>query len=295
MQITVSSLEGLATSAPVQSLHDRLLELSDIGPNFMAIHLTLRIHSMMKEDECANVLRSRLLGFGWYMEAAMYKVLFAMPNAIEYYRDTIPRTKRGNPKNTLPKKVVPAAFRKNIQTSYMEECAQEAIAALEEAIVILKDHALPLLPKIERELNSYVDTYKERYHITQKRSQSWVPSALQDLMWGSIEPATKDPSQVEVLSERLDRGITRLQRLPQFLGDLKEHFQRLAILTRTEYEVLGYLSTEGIARLYVERRRCSSLFMEKNLVAGKLYKSFARVPWSRMDNGINPAPSRKYI
>lgn len=293
MQISADSLQRLNTSAPVQSLHDQFLKFLNIAPTFRIIHFTL--NESLKEDECANKLRSRLLDFEWYMEAVTCKMLSAMRNAKEYYCDTITETETGLLKITFPKEIIPSTFRESIQTIWMEECAQGTIAALEEAIPILTDHALPLLPEIERELKAYIDAYKERYYMTQKRAQSWVPSALQDLMWGSIEPATEDPSQIEILPERLYSTVTQLERLPKFLEELRDHFKRLAILTRTEYESLGYFSTEAIARLYAERSRCLSLFMEMVMLGAELHKPFTRVRGFKIDKGIDPILSRKNV
>ncbi|PVG03110.1 hypothetical protein CPB86DRAFT_426979 [Serendipita vermifera] len=258
MQVTLNSIRELVTSTPVQRLHAKSLRLSELGPAFMNIDFSL--HLDMERDNHADKLRSLLLPFNWYMNFVTCKLADVMDNAIIFYGEPYIENREKTPVKEFREQSVRVSFDVILREARIY--GQEIVAALEEAIPALKDHALSLLPEIEKELGAYVDGYKDRYYITERRSRSWVPFAIQDFIWGSVEPATKDISQIEILPDELSRGITHLQELPEFLEDLRHHFTHLTSLTREDYVSLGYLSAEGFTRLCTDRRRCCYFFLE---------------------------------
>ncbi|PVF97014.1 hypothetical protein CPB86DRAFT_761024 [Serendipita vermifera] len=262
--------EELVTSTPVQNLYNEFIELLPFGPHFMSISVMMFIN--LEHDKCGNTLRSALLPLHGYMYTVIQEMTSALSSAASYY------SPRREEREALEKVLTKDHIRKFLDDiSRMNQIyyGQRMLAALEEAIPILRDQALPLLSGIELDLHSFVKDYKERHYSSQKRSDSWLPFAVQDLVWGSLEPTTQDLSGIEALPQQLNDGIQRLQKLPGFLENVKDHFQRLMALTRTDFESLGYSSPEEFKSLHATRLRCSSLFFDMARISGNLLLPFA--------------------
>jgi hypothetical protein len=132
--------------------------------------------------------------------------------------------------------------------------------------------------------------------MTRQRAQSWIPFALQNLVWGSLEPATEDISKIEALPGKLENGIRYLQKLPNFLEDLKDHLERMTSLTRADYESLGYSSVEDFKHLYTNRSRSSSLLFSMYRRTFTLSFSFITREGSKLDKDTSfGTNSRKYV
>jgi hypothetical protein len=276
------SLEELATAVPVQNLYDLFDELFLFRQHLISI--TLMLFVTLKRDKCANRLKGLFLPFNEYMLIVTREMQSALTNAEWYYVHGREEVGEDLTKVTTEHHV--QALLDTISRRNRILYGERIIASLEEAIPILKDHALPLLPHIERELKIFVKGYQERYHMAQERAQSWIPFAIHDLVWGSPEPTIRDISKIEDLPEQLENGIQHMRKLPKFLEDLKDHFQRMTSLTRTDYESLGYSSTEGFKCLYVNRVRCASLFSNMGLRALELPSPFNIMEKSEEDGDV---------
>ncbi|CAG8586096.1 4799_t:CDS:2 [Acaulospora colombiana] len=108
----------------------------------------------LQREKCASRLRNILFSFNEYMFIVIDGIDHALGTAGMYY----------------------VYGSEPIETIMTE--GQMILDALEEAIPILKDHALPFLPETQKELEFYIRDYRERYHRSQRRSQSWVPFAV---------------------------------------------------------------------------------------------------------------------
>jgi hypothetical protein len=272
------SLEELVTSAPVQNLYDSYFELIFFYGHFMDIASVLKD---LKTDESANRLRNLFMPFDESMLTVVREMDNALSRAGRYY--TGDREKLGNDLINVKTEQDVQLILDEITRGRQIYYGSFLLEPLEEAIPMLKDLALPLLPEIEIELKDFVERYRERYEATQQRAQSWVPTAVQNLVWGSLEPTTEDISKIEALPEHLEDGIRYLQKLPKFLEDLKDHLQRMMSLSRTDYETLGYSSIEGLKRLYANRAQCSSLFRGMSNSAGNLSLPFIWVKGFELD------------
>jgi hypothetical protein len=281
------SPEELVTSVPVQNLYDLFDELYRFRQHFISITLMLFMH--LKSDRRANRLKDLFLPFNEYMLIVTREMQGALANAEYYYAHGREEIGEDLAKITTEQQV--KALLDIISRRNRIFYGERVIASLEEAIPVLNDHALPLLPDIERELKVFVEDYQERHHVTQKRAQLWIPLAVHDIIWGSPEPTTRDISKIEVLPEQLDNGIQYLRKLLKFLEDLKNHFRRMTNITRTDYESLGYSSTEGFKCLYVNRVRCSSLFSNMGLRALELSSPFIITEDSKRDGDAGSGPN----
>jgi hypothetical protein len=143
--------------------------------------------------------------------------------------------------------------------SNRKECASYAAMKLECARQALVQDVLPRLPDIGKALTEYVDGYSHRHCIMQERSRSWIPSGLQDIIWGVNDPTTRNISEVAVLPDDFDAGATNLKKLPEFLDRMQAHFEQLGELDMSQVGSLGYTTTQDLHRLYRDRLQCHSL------------------------------------
>lgn len=281
----------IVTSIPVQNLYDEFNELSHFYQYFMSI--TTTIYIKLKDDKCGNRLRGLLFAFNRYMHIVLNETDDALIGARGYYVDG-PEEREALAKITTKADV--RSFLDLISRKKATVYGQRIIAALEEAISILRDHALPLLEDIKMELQSYVKNYQERRSLSQRRSQSWLPLAVQDLVWGGLEEITQDITGIEVLPETLNNGIQYLQRIPNFVENLKRHFQLMMAITRTDYESLGYSSVEGFKRLHENRLQCSSLLLDMARTGSDLVEPFVMARDFELGDDVLPSSdNHKYI
>jgi hypothetical protein len=277
------SLEELVTPTPVQNLYNLFGELVLLHRYFMAIDRMSFLD--LERDKCANRLRSFLFPFNESMQIVLREMGSALRFARDYYTDNREELGGDDLINVQTEQDV-QMFLDGISRRNQIDYSSLLLDSLEEAIPVLKDQALPLLPEIERELKEFVKNYQERHDATQKRAQSWVPSAVQNLVWGSLEPTTRDISKIKDLPEQLENGIRYLKKLPKFLEDLKDHLQRMTSLTRADYENLGYSSIEGFKRLYANRVQCSSLLSRMSMEAGSFSLAFIRGKLFKLDEDM---------
>ncbi|PVG00510.1 hypothetical protein CPB86DRAFT_824306 [Serendipita vermifera] len=288
---TAIALEELVTSIPVQKLYNEFHELSHFYQYFITI--TTMMFIKLKDDKCGNRLRSLLFAFNRYMHIVINEIDDALMDARGYYVDG-PEEREALAKINTKDDV--QSFLDAISRKKSAVYGQEIIAALEEAVPILKDNAFPLLEDIKMELQSYVKNYQERRSLSQRRSQSWLPFAVQDLVWGGLEEITRDVSGIEVLPETLNNGIQYLQRIPNFVENLKHHFQLMMTITQTDYESLGYSSLEGFKRLHENRLQCSSLLLDMARTGSDLPEPFAMTRNFELDDDVLPSSdNHKYI
>lgn len=118
---------------------------------------------------------------------------------------------------------------------------------------------LPRRPDIEEALRKYVDEYDYRHYTMQERSQSWIPSFLQDIIWGANDPTTWNISEVTVLPHDFNEGAKNLKKLPELLDRTQAHFKQLGELDMNRVDSLGYSTIQDLHRLYRDRLRCHSL------------------------------------
>lgn len=295
---TAIALEELVTSNPLQRFYNEFKELSSLGRSFSS--LTGVMFWKLENDKLGNRLRDRLSTFNRYILASLDEVDKALLNARWFYIDKL-EEKEGLTKVVTNEQV--QYFLDIIARRNSAIFGPKIVAALEEAIPILKDQALPILPDIKAELESCIMNYQERRNLSQKRSQSWLPFAVQDLVWGSLElpiqrfdPTTEHLPDIEALPQRLNHGIHHLQMLPNLLEKLNNHFKQLIAVTRTDYESLGYSSPEGFKALYSNRLRCSSLLLDIYRLTFNLTTPFAITSDFNVDKDTtSSSDSRKYI
>jgi hypothetical protein len=289
------SLEELVTSTPVQNLDNLYSELTLFHRHFMYIDSVLRD---LKKDKCANRLQSLFMPFNESMDTVLCEMHYTLRRAGRYYADDHERLGGQDLINVKTEQDVRLLLDEITRGKQIYH-GSFLLKSLEEAIPMLKDLALPSLPEIEMELKDFVERYRERYDATQQSAQSWVPTAVQNLVWGSFEPTTEDISKIEALPEHFENVTRYLQKIPKFLEDLRDHLQRMMSLSRTDYETLGYSSVEGFKRLYANRAQCSYLFRGMSNSAGNLVLPFIwgkGIKWgkyitsrSKWDKDITPS------
>jgi hypothetical protein len=155
------------------------------------------------------------------------------------------------------------------------ENAREAAGYAAKAAEILRRDALQYLPELDRELSAFVEGYIERSRITNERSQSWVPSLIQDFFLGAITPVTFDVSQVEALPRDLKIGSGLLMELPVLFEELATHYTLLSKLSQSDMVSMGYSSTDDLRRLYSDRLTCARYISEMDRMTWSLDRAFA--------------------
>jgi len=245
----------LLMPAPVRSLADELDRLSALGPYFFALNTGVRFELM--DDPRADHLRATLMKFNMPMNAASKAIRFSFVSARCFYihnSDEVALTKEGP--GTITKEMVTKLLEPNFQAEIIRYAIDAATAAAK-AAKIIREKVIPCLPRLEEDLEEYVDDYESRVTAIEERQKSWVPSVVQDVLWGSIASTPWSLKEVQELPNGISEANNLLRQLPAFLDNLELHFQRLSELDSQQILDLGYTNVNDLTRLYQDRLLCN--------------------------------------
>lgn len=258
---------------PILSFRDELELISTLSYNFGSINRT--ICTFLEEDWRADELRALLEPFNRhaFQFAGDFAHILGMGRTFythsneEYQHPNIPTI---TTKEQVQILVDPQFQRRAV---YL---AQQIVSLLESASNLLKEQILPHLPGIEYALREYVEEYCERNRIMEERSQSWIPSIVQDIIWGPNDPTTWDISEVEILPQDFDKGTNNLKKLPDFLNRLQAHFLQLSDPEAVRVAAQSYTGGQDLHQLYRQRLECAALFLEMDNLWDPAILSFPR-------------------
>jgi hypothetical protein len=233
-----------------------LVPISTLAYNFNIINSTIRI--FLSEDQHANELRALLEPFNQHAFRAAGNLGSGIMRGRWFYVHDDAELKDSTIPDIITNEKAQILLDSESQRN-ARKFAMEAAAQLESASRLLVREVLPHLPGIEKSLKEYVDEYNYRHYTMQERSQSWIPSALQDIIWGTNDPTTWNILEVSVLPEDFDAGAKNLRKLPELLDRMQAHFKQLGELDMSQVGSLGYSTIHDLHRLYQDRLQCHSL------------------------------------
>lgn len=138
--------------------------------------------------------------------------------------------------------------------------AHQASSHFGTAAQIIREKVLPLFPDLTDKLGTFIDECSTQKRITETREKSWIPSLVQDLVWGKDDKITWNISDLEALLEDIRVGETFLHKLPVMLESLSAHFLQLSKLKGRDLDAMGYASLDALRSLLKDRTTCLNLF-----------------------------------
>jgi hypothetical protein len=219
------------------------------------------VGTFLKRDPNAAALRGFLVAFNAQMRKVTSHLDSAVSSARFYYthnheefagRDLVPEITEAHVQKLLDP---------NFQ-GYAIRYARGASLEFQAAAKALRENALPHLPSLSKELDSFVGDFCDRYHKLQERATSWVPSILWDIAQGSVSPTTLNIAEVELLPQDIRTVGALLDQFPPLLDEMSIHFLRLSELTPAELESNGYSTMTDLKHLYSTRMECAKLLRE---------------------------------
>jgi hypothetical protein len=245
--------------------------LKYIGRHFSFINTAF--YAFLEFDSQADRLRGFLDPFNRHMHLCVQNIQEGFTNGREAYTHNQEELTGGAFPDPVTDEDARVLLDQDMQDIILET-AREISGYFSEAIEELQQ-ALGCLPDIERELNSFVDGYSDRSRLINERSQSWVPSLVQDLFLGAIHPVTLEVSQVEALPQDLSTGSKLLTDLASFLDGIKLHFTLLSELDQSKMASMGVSTIEDLRRLYFDRLTSARYMLEMSRMTWDIHKAFA--------------------
>jgi hypothetical protein len=241
--------------APVRSLADELDRLSFLGPHFYALNIGVRVDLM--DDPHADHLRATLKKFNTPMSSASREMRLSFSSARHFYihnSSELTPTKEGP--GTITKEMASKLLEPHFQAKIVR-CAIDAATRAAKAAKIIREKVIPFLPQLEEDLEDYVEDYEWRVTAIEERQKSWLPSVVQNVLWGSIASTPWGLKEVQKLLTGVSEGSNLLRQLPAFLDNLELHCQRLSELDDQKIFDLGYTNVNDLTRLYRDRLLCN--------------------------------------
>jgi hypothetical protein len=266
-----NSAGWILTSGPARTFCGEYSRLTRIGQHFSFINTTL--YAFLEFDPQADRLRGFLAPFNRHMHHCVKKI----QDGLDYGRVTYTHTQEELTGGAFPDPIADEDARLLLDQEMQESIlrnARKVAGYFSEAIEQLQQ-ALKCLPDLERELNGFVDGYSERSRLINERSQSWVPSLVQDFFMGAIDPVTLEVSQVEALPQDLSTGSKLLTELANFLDRIKLHFTLLSEFEQSKMTTMGISTMEDLRRLYSDRLTSGQYMLEMSMVTFDIHRAFA--------------------
>jgi hypothetical protein len=241
--------------APVRSLANELDRLSVLGPHFYTLNMGVRYE--LVDDPHAGDLRATVKKFNMPMDAATEEMQLSFISAQRFYIH--------NSSELIPTEEGPGAITKEMVSKLLEPDFQanlvisaiEAATRAAKAAKIIREKVIPFMPQLEEDLEDYVEDYESRVMAIQERQKSWVPSVVQDVLWGSIVSTPWSLEEVQKLPRSVSEANNLLRQLPAFLDNLELHCRRLSELDSQQIFDQGYTNVNDLTRLYKDRLLCN--------------------------------------
>jgi hypothetical protein len=244
----------LLTPAPLECLNDELYRIAHFGSYFHAI--AVGIVCDLKTDRRSAKLIAALKKFCLPMHFASEEISYTFHFSYDFYLNSR-EERRGSWHEPGP--ITQARVAKLLEPDWQAkaiENAHRAASQAAKAATALREQALPLLQQLELELNKYVMDYGARATLIEKRKKSWMPSVLQNALWGAIKPLPWTNLEVQTYPSHLLTAKYMLCKLPMFLDNMELHYRRLSELDSQQILEYGYTTPKDLTRLFNDRILC---------------------------------------
>ncbi|KIM20074.1 hypothetical protein M408DRAFT_334148 [Serendipita vermifera MAFF 305830] len=211
----------------------------------------------LRDDSHANQLRATLMNINEPMDSVSDKLTLALVKAHNFYAHKWKATSAGGTTH-VTKELASKLLEPEFQASAIKK-AREAATQAAEAAKVVREDVIPLLPRLEADLENYLLDYTDRTTAIEERRRSWIPSFFLNLIWGTVDPTPWHLNEVQGLQHRLSAANYQLRRLPAFFDNLELHFKRLSELSSEKLPGLGYTTSDDLVRLYQDRIKCDQI------------------------------------
>lgn len=250
---------AILTPSSIQPLRDEFANILVFGSNFSFINTT--VCGFLEKDQHAAELRSILEPFNGHM----YVACFEFSEVMSYLRHFYVHNSDEFLSEKLPDSITEEQATIFFTPAFRTRCAEfleSALSSLQNVVQIMENEIIPRLPFLEKALDDYVEECIERDEIEQERSQSWIPTMIQDVLWGKNDALRWNISEIKALPNDLVVGGGVLRKLPEFLGRLRGLILQLSQLDSNRLAQLGYTTTDDLRRLYMDRLICHRILDE---------------------------------
>jgi hypothetical protein len=241
----------------VAAIYDEYSRLALLANHFLSINTTIYVY--LKQDCYAEKIRAAFWPFNQHMDLAMgVEFGTGLLLARDFYTND-----KWDPSRVPVKPKEPALIFPDAEfQARLIDYAHRASSHFGTAAQIIREKVLPLFPDLTGELRTFVDKYSTQKRITEARAKSWIPSRVQDLVWGKKKKTTWNISDIEVLLEDIRVGEAFVHKLPAILESLSTHFLQLSELTGRDLDVMEYSSLYALHSLLKDRSACLNLFSD---------------------------------
>ncbi|KAG8810711.1 hypothetical protein FRB91_001563 [Serendipita sp. 411] len=270
-----ASIDTLLTPAPIQSLYEEFNLLVPLGNHFGFIGST--VFTYLREDTHAETLRKTLATFNEHGTDMVSEIGEGFIRSRSFYSH---RHEEYSGKD-IPVNITDEHARKLMDPMFQKRSKSDAQMAAKlwgNAAKILRTRVLPGLPRLQQELDAYIQDYCTRHHIIEEREQSILPYFMQDWLWGAIEPVRWNREEVELLPSDCETGGKLLRRLVGFLDRMEAHFLRLSQLELSELATSSFSSLSSLRDLYSNRVACIVILNRMDDMYAPMEKAFRRRP-----------------
>ncbi|KAG8798602.1 hypothetical protein FRC17_007377, partial [Serendipita sp. 399] len=235
----------LLTTQPLETLQDDLVVLKMLAPSFRTI--VDAIYFALYQDPEADSLRASFLTF----YKTTYKVAKQVDDLLDYSRVCYVQSLETDPNHITDEML--DEYRDLKWQQVTTEGARRIAREAKDAANILRTAVMPMLPSLEQEISTYIDSYRTRYDPDYHQP-------LASRFWGILNGSSLRPAQwnlegVMSLAIEFRHGSALLKRVPWFLDNVELHFWRLSRLNAADLVTLGYKTLDDFRRLYVDRLR----------------------------------------
>lgn len=260
------------------TLYDELSSISSLGPAFSFINgCPPVLSSLSQEDKNVQNLWNTLATFNEIIYEALDEIRDLFKVARRYYIHT-PEELASTDFDILNSVTMDKVTILDTDQCYVElsKSALEAKFHAERAARLLREDALPIIQKLEKQLSSLVFIYATRRQPA--RSRSWAPVTEKgDAASESGGQVQEGITQIAELSNVVSRGADGLRRLSHFLDHMGHHFRDVSYLRLRDLHSFGFATFIDFRRLYLDRLVCSFKLLEMYGRLLPLYEAFEHV------------------
>jgi hypothetical protein len=250
------------TTIPIANLQEELHHLAtEIGEGFMKIRFV--IFRELQKDTHLDKTREEMLPF----LRSMYQAAVCIQETLAFASGFYANQRGGVSPDIWCRDISDEDVRKLFDPKHLATILVYALHIPRRCADTIQhvETAIPLLSGFSRALTSAVENYRDCDKVYKKRSQSWLPSALLDVLHGERDDFLSKGrfEEMEGLLAFFATGCSYLEgdkgsKLIDFIRRWQVHFRRLYEVSQDPggMAALGYTTMDDFRRLYQERLKC---------------------------------------
>ncbi|CCA71263.1 hypothetical protein PIIN_05202 [Serendipita indica DSM 11827] len=260
--------------AVLRSLCADLEDLKGLGDHLAYIDEV--VFESLRNDQHADGLRGSLKAFDRFGHIFLSQLDEALSCATSFYTSL----SRTSSIQTFTR------METNAQSRYVLELfnsrnqrllAKKTVTALELAQRLVQTQVFPLLPALRKRIETYSNEFKGRCNATRERERSWLPIAIQDLIWDKPQSVqSRKLADVELLFSDFETSYRLLHLFPILCERLSAHFVHISGLNSDQLEGVDTSIEGDLLQLYINREEARMLLQRMYQMMAPMERAFRR-------------------